>query len=190
MTPVDHLETGLTDLPPQQRKFVMDAIATVVLRQLDVIETVVGQVLDALALYTGDKPRTFLLDYLGQLLGQQRLSGQSDELYRAALQVRVLVRLSCGTLPDISRVAQAISTNFGDGRFDTYSVGPHRIVVVIGSLDPDPTIRALVLQLVLDTIGEVDWLSLLSLPVQPFTFDTTNLGWSQGLWAESVYSSF
>ena len=130
------------------------------------------------------------ISLLGQLLGQARLTGQSNESYRRSLRVRVLVRLSCGTLPDVSRVAEAAAREFGDGRWDTYRVDAHIIVVAIGQLDPDPLVRELVTQLVLDTIGEVDWLILYSLPQSPFTFDTPNLGWSQGLWAETVFASF
>jgi hypothetical protein len=187
---VDHVELGFLDLPPQQRKPTMDAIATVVLRRLNEIETLYAQILSALDLYSNSPTKSFLLDYLGELLGQPRYSGQDDDSYRRTLRVRVLVRLSCGTLPDVSRVAQAIAQNFGDGRWDTYTVGPHRIVVVIGGLDPDLNIRHVVLQLVLDAIGEVDWLTLLVLPQKPFTWDTLGLGWSQGLWAETLYSSF
>lgn len=187
---VDHVTLGLDDLPPQQRQPFMDAVATVVLRELNAIEDIYAQALDALDLYSGSQTLTFLLDYLGQLLGQARLTGQSDESYRRSLRVRVLVRLSCGTLPDVSRVAESVAREFGDGRWDIYRVGAHILVVAVGQLDPDPLVRELVTQLVLDSIGEVDWLILYSLPQSPFTFDTTNLGWSQGLWAETVYASF
>lgn len=190
MNVINHVDLGLADLPAQQRKPTMDAIATVVLRRLNELEDVYEQVLDALDLYTGDTPKTFLLDYLGELLGQVRYTGQTDESYRRSLRVRVVVRLSCGTLPDVVRVAQAIAVNFGDGRYDTYSLGPHRIAVAIGGLDPDSSVRESVRLLVLDAIGEVDWLVLYSLPQQPFTFDTEDLGWSQGLWAEVVFNSF
>jgi hypothetical protein len=190
VTPIDHVALGLADLPPQQRKPTMDAIATVVLRSLNEIETLCESILDALNLYSNSPTKSFLLDAMGELLGHVRYSGQTDDSYRRTLRVRVLVRLSCGTLPDVARVAEAIAENFGDGRSDTYTVGPHRIVVVIGGLDTNSDVRAVVLQLVLDTIGEVDWLTLLSLPQQPFTWDTEDLGWSQGLWADTVFASF
>jgi hypothetical protein len=187
---VDHVELGFLDLPEQQRKATMDAIATVVLRRLNEIEDLYTTILDALNLYSNSPTKSFLLDYMGELLGQVRYSGQTDDSYRRTLRVRVLVRLSCGTLPDVARVAEVISQNFGDGRFDTYMLGAHRIVVVIGGLDTNANVRSVVLQLVLDTIGEVDWLTFLVLPQQPFTFDTEDLGWSQGLWTETFYSSF
>lgn len=190
MTPVDHVELGLLDLPPQQRKPTMDAIATVVLRRLNEIETLCESILDALNLYSNSPTKSFLLDRLGELLGQVRYTNQTDDSYRRTLRVRVLVRLSCGTLPDVARVALTIAQNFGDGRSDTYATGPHRIVIAIGGLDPDSDVRAVVLQLILDTIGDVDWLTLLVLPQQPFTWDTEDLGWSQGLWAETIYASF
>ena len=189
MIAVDHVTLGLDDLPEQQRKPTMDAIATVVLRQLNTIETVYGEILDSLNLYSDATPKSFLLDYLGQLLGQTRYTGQDDDSYRRTLRVRVLVRLSCGTLPDISRVAQAIAREFGDGRWDTYTLGPHRLIVVIGGLDPDAIVQQAAIELLLDSVGEVDWLRILVLPQQAFTFTVPDLGWSQGLWATSIFDT-
>jgi hypothetical protein len=189
MTALNHVELGLDDLPKQQRKPLMDAVATSLLRRLNDIEAAIAEVFDALNLYGNAPTKTFLLDALGELLGQERLTGQSDDSYRRTLRVRVLVRLSCGTLPDIARVAQAIAREFGDGRWDTYSLGPHRIIVTIGGLDPDPLVQQAVIRLLLDSVGDVDWLRILVLPQQPFTFSVPALGWSVGLWAQPIFDT-
>jgi hypothetical protein len=182
-------ERGLERIPDARRQPLPDAVLQAALEQLDANDELAAETTAAFDL-TGGSTKSFALDYIGALIKQPRLLGQSDDDYKIALRARILVRQSRGTLGDVKRVVAFISEVWGNGNYVVTSPSPKSLVIGIGSLSTSPAELETIVRLLLDTVGEVDRFDLWAIPFNVFTWDTPGQGWSEGIWAEKVYTTY
>lgn len=180
---------GEDRIPDSQQRPLPLAILQAALEQLDELDGITQEILDGLQLTNAGASKSFLLDYLGELLGLRRLLDQSDADYRLALLGRVIVRRSRSTASDVKAVVRFIADAYGNGSSVVKRVGPKTLAIGIGGLTTDPAQLRTVSSMLLDTIGEVDRLTLFSIPANAFTWDTVGAGWDQGVWAPVAFTT-
>ena len=180
---------GEDRIPDSQQRPLPLAVLRAALEQLDELDGVAQELLDGLKLSNAGASKSFLLDYLGELLGLRRLLNQADGDYRLALLGRVVVRRSRSTAQDIKAVARFIADAYGNGSSVVKRVGPKTLAVGVGGLTTDPAQLRTVVSMLLDSIGEVDRLTLFAIPANAFTWDTVGAGWDQGVWSPIAFTT-
>jgi hypothetical protein len=165
---------------------------TIYLERMDALQNTVAAYLDGLLSWDqlGAVADSQVLGWIGQLLGQPRPTGATDDEYRRILRVRRIVRISCGTAPDIRAVVAALGQVAGGA--SVYFTTPHTVIVTFGNFAAVSALGLsleIVAGLLLDAIGDVDRLQIWDAVGNPFTWDVEGLGWDLGVWATPIFDS-
>jgi hypothetical protein len=166
---------------------------TIYLERYDELQELVDNYLSGLLTWDqlGADTDSTVLEWIGQLLGQARPTGATDDEYRRILRVRRLVRLSCGTAPDIRAVVAELS-GFSVWGATVYFVVPKTVIVTFGNFSAIAALGLsldVVTDLLMDAIGDVDRLQVWDAIGIPFTWDTEGKGWDMGVWATPIFDS-
>jgi hypothetical protein len=171
-----------------------DTIAwlTIYLERLDTLQDVIADYLDGLLSWDqlGADTDATTLDHIGQLLGQARPTGASDDEYRRILRVRRLARLSCGTAPDVRQVVAELGSI--NGGATVHFATPHTVIVTFGNfaaVAAQGLTIDVVAALLLDTIQDVDRLQIWDAVGNAFSWDVDGKGWFQAVWATPLFDS-
>lgn len=155
---IDHVQEGLSRIPEKLRADRIDRYLSIYLQQFDSLEDAVLFLVQAFLNWrTFGNQRDFVLEIIGSWLDQPRPSGFDNDQYAFILQARVLVRRSSATLADVYRVANYLAQ---DRDVRVFGFVPRTIHVVFFDLVIDAELQALYQQLLLDTVGDVDGLSV------------------------------
>lgn len=177
---VDHVAEGVADLPEKLRVDAPRVVAylSVYLRQINVIEELAQQVLDAFIEWrTTGHQRDWVLQAIGSWLDQPRPEGFSHADYAFILQARVLVRQSTATRDDVIRVAQFLARG---NAVQVFFLVPKIVVVVFQDLLLNEQWQGLYTSLLTDAIDAVD-----SLTIEYTTSETS--GYDIGEYDEELY---
>jgi hypothetical protein len=166
---------------------------TIYLERLNVLQTLVDDYLSGLLSWDqlGAPTDAAVLEQIGLLLGQARPTGATDDEYRRILRARRIVRLSCGTAPDIRAVVSELGSHAVGGA-SVYFVVPKTVIVTFvnfAAVDALGLTLDVVSALLMDAIGDVDRLQIWDAVGNPFTWDTEGLGWEQAVWATPIFDS-
>lgn len=169
-----------------------DAWLTIYLERFDSIQDVIVEYWNDLLSWDqlGAQTPDFILDGVGQILGQARPDGSTDDEYKRILIIRRLVRLSSGTQPDVRRVVAAIG-EFAAGSIVSF-LTPHTVIVTFSNFAQAVAAGLtlpVVAQLLLDAVQDVDRLQIWDNVGNPFTWDEQGKGWSQGVWSTPLFDS-
>lgn len=127
----------------------------------------------------------WMLDLLGEWLGEPRRGAWTDADYRYALRVRQRTRRSDGTWADVYEVARLLkpSAAVSDVAVDG---APKSVIVDIPGLT-DPTRLEIAKAALLRTVEATTEVALtVSTDGLAFTFDDDDLGWDSGLLVDYV----
>ena len=155
---IDHVAQGLGFVPEKLRGERIQRYLAVYLQQYNDTEQAVQDLIDAFLNWeTIGNAYDFVLETIGALLGQPRPDGFTDEQYAFVLQARARSRRSEATRADVERVAKFLARG---GTVKVFPLVPRNMLVVFVDLQATDAEKAVYEQILLDTIGDVDGLSV------------------------------
>lgn len=155
---IDHLLQGIDALPEKGRPATLVAYLTVYLNEFNAQEQVQQDLIQALLYWSRGTPTySFIYEIIGSILDQPRPDGFDDDQYRFILLARVKVRRSSATLNDVLDVVNYLARGF---TFIAEPVVPKAWVIAFFDLGLTTQEKGLYENLLLDTIGQLDKLSL------------------------------
>lgn len=163
------------------------ALADAIDAELADARTALASLLTVPDLRSDDMP-AWALQVLGWVLGVPRKGAWSDADYLLALRAQAIARLSHSTLPDLYRLAFAVSPLEGASVVS----GPVGATVWLpGASDLPDTQLQIIVDAFLNTIDAVASLQLIGLPATSsdmvFTLDDPIRGLDNGLLADTLY---
>lgn len=124
---------------------------------------------------------SWMLDLIGEWLGEPRRGAWDDADYRYALRVRQRTRRSDGTWQDIYEVARLLRPASAVSDVDVFGA-PKSVIVDIPSLGTDAVRLDIAQRALLRTVEATTEVALtVSTDGLAFTFDDEDLGWDAGL---------
>lgn len=154
----DYVTEGVNRLPDKGRKPNLVKYLTVYLQALIDEEEPVIELLNELSQwYRGTPKPDFILDLVGQFIGQPRPSGVTDAEYVFLLRARSVARVSMADQPSVERLVRLLSKGT-DYRVIGYA--PEHWYITFFDLDLTAQWQAIYADVILDAIGATDSLSL------------------------------